>query len=88
MPTEKEQKLDVEIFWAPVLNKEKFKGEAQSISSKNKVGKFDILPGHANFISLIFNSLTVYTPQEEKTYEFKRGVLEVADNEVRIFLGV
>ena len=81
--------LDVEVFWAPVSDKEKFEGKAKAVSSKNKVGEFDILPNHANFISLIFNSLTVYTTQdEEKTYDFSRGVLEVANGEVRIFLEV
>ena len=84
-----QENLDVEVFWAPVSDKEKFEGKAKAVSSKNKVGEFDILPNHANFISLIFNSLTVYTTQdEEKTYDFSRGVLEVANGEVRIFLEV
>lgn len=30
-----------------------FEGEAVSISSVNSVGKFDILPFHANFITLV-----------------------------------
>ena len=30
-----------------------FEGEAVSISSVNSLGKFDILPFHANFISLV-----------------------------------
>lgn len=30
-----------------------FEGEALSVSSKNILGDFDILPFHANFISLI-----------------------------------
>lgn len=84
-----EKTLQVELFWPPVSDKEKFEGEAKAISSENKVGEFDILPAHANFISLIFNSLTIRTVQdEEKTYEFSRGVLEVAEGKVRIFLEV
>lgn len=79
--------LNVELFWSPVSDKEKFEGEARAVSSENKVGKFDILPEHANFISLIFNSLTIHT-QEEKTYNFSRGVLEVTEGKVRIFLEV
>lgn len=80
-------KLDVELFWSPVSEKEKFEGEAKSVSSRNKVGEFDILPQHANFITLIFNSLIINTVEgEEKIYEFSRGVLEVAEGKVKIFL--
>lgn len=82
-----EDKLKVELFWPPFSKKEKFEGEARSISSENRVGDFDILPHHANFITLIFNSLTIQTSKgEKKTYEFSRGVLEVADEEVKVFL--
>ncbi|MEF8847025.1 MAG: hypothetical protein V5A57_01160 [Candidatus Paceibacterota bacterium] len=88
MPGDQEKTLEVELFWSPVADKEKFEGEAKAVTSENEVGEFDILPEHANFITLIFNSLTVYTPEEEKEYEFSRGVVEVADNKVRIFLEV
>lgn len=84
-----EKPLEIELFWSPVTNKEKFQGEAKAVSSENKVGEFDILPGHANFITLIFNSITIETiDQGEQTYEFKRGVLEIANNKVEIFLEV
>ncbi len=36
-----------------------FKGEALRVSSSNGKGKFDILPGHANFISLINDDLEI-----------------------------
>ena len=89
MSDSKNQKtLEVELFWPPVSDKEKFEGKAKAISSENKVGEFDILPEHANFISLIFNTLTIHTQEGEKTYEFSRGVLEVTEGKVRIFLEV
>ena len=31
---------------------EVFKGEATAVSSRNSVGNFDILPQHANFVTL------------------------------------
>lgn len=84
-----QNKLEVELFWPPLSEKDKFKGEANSISSENKMGEFDILPRHANFITLISNSLTIHTVNEEKkTFKFSRGVLEVAENQVKIFLEV
>ena len=59
------------------------------MGSKNKVGEFDILPEHTNFITLIFNKLVIYTKEQKKIeYEFKRGVLEASDNLVKIFLGI
>lgn len=83
-----EKLLDVKIFWIPLMKEVFFKGRAKSISSENKLGKFDVLPQHANFISLIFNELTIITAAGEKiNYKFKRGVLEVSENKVNIFLG-
>jgi len=81
------QNLEVEIFWPPSLKKESFKGKVFSISSKNKLGKFDILPKHANFITLISDYLILRTPENKTTkLHFKRGVLEAYKNKVRVFL--
>lgn len=81
--------LEVKVFCSPVIGKEPFKGKAEAVSSQNRLGKFDILPEHANFITLIFGNLTIYTPDKKKfTYQFERGVLEVSENKVNIFLGL
>jgi F0F1-type ATP synthase epsilon subunit len=81
--------LQVEIVWSPNVSQPGFKGSAEAVSGENDVGKFDILPLHANFVSLIFNSLTVQTPEKKKLdYKFKRGVLEVSENKVNVFLGI
>lgn len=80
--------LKVKVFWFPATKEVFFEGEAFSVSSQNRLGNFDVLPKHANFISLIFNKLTIALPSGETlNYQFKRGVLEVRKNEVRIFLG-
>jgi len=81
--------LEVKIFCSPVIGKEPFRGEAEAVSSQNKLGKFDILPGHINFITLIWGNLIIYTPDKKKfTYQFERGVLEVSENKVNVFLGL
>jgi len=81
--------LNVKIFWLPIVKEIFFEGKAESISSQNKIGRFDILPGHANFISLIFDSLSIITEDKKKiVYQFKKGVLEVSENKVNIFLGI
>ncbi|MBC7074215.1 hypothetical protein H5T58_02400 [Candidatus Parcubacteria bacterium] len=82
------EKLKVKIFWFPATREVFFEGDAVSVSSQNRLGNFDVLPRHANFITLIFNKLTVTLPDGKiLNYEFKRGVLEVRKNEVKIFLG-
>jgi F0F1-type ATP synthase epsilon subunit len=83
------EELFIAIFWSPFAGKIGFRGVASALTSINKVGKFDILPEHTNFITLIFNKLTIHTQDRRKIeYEFKRGVLEVSDNLVKVFLGI
>jgi len=81
--------LQVKVFCAPVIEKDPFKGEADAVSSQNRLGKFDILPQHTNFITLIFGDLTIHTADKKKiAYHFERGVLEVSENKVNVFLGL
>jgi len=82
--------LEVKVFCSPIIEKEPFRGEAEAVSSQNRLGKFDILPEHANFITLIFGSLIIHTfPDKKKlAYQFERGVLEVSENKVNVFLGL
>jgi len=84
----KDDLLKVRVFWIPLTKEVFFEGYAKSISSENPLGKFDVLPKHANFITMIFNELSIITDKNEKiSYQFKRGVLEVTENKVNIFLG-
>jgi len=81
--------LEVKVFCSPAIKREPFDGEAEAVSSQNKVGKFDILPEHANFITLIFEKLTIHTPDKKNTvYQFEKGVLEVSEDKVNVFLGL
>ncbi len=85
----KDDILDVKVFFSSLIDKDTFAGEATAVSSENGLGKFDILPQHINFITLIFKELTIHTKEKEKvSYQFERGVLEVQRNKVNIFLGV
>ena len=87
-PVRKES-LEVKVFWLPIVKEVFYQGKAEAVSSQNKLGKFDILPIHANFITLIFDNLSILTLDKKKiTYQFKRGVLEVSENKVNIFLGL
>ncbi len=60
--------------------------EASSISSKNLQGDFDILPQHANFITLVENSpIIVRTGQKPLTFKFPLAIIITTENKVNIY---
>lgn len=61
--------------------------QAASVSSKNAQGPFDILPQHANFISIIENSpIVVRVPsQKPLTFNFPLAIVMVTANQVNIY---
>lgn len=66
-----------------------FDGEAKSVSSANKVGPFDILPGHTNFVSMINKKLTVRASDGRViNLTLDKGVIWVEENKVKVFVGV
>jgi len=66
-----------------------FNGEVFAITSKNIAGLFDVLPYHANFVSIIKDTLILYeTKDNPKEIRIENGVLKVSENDVEIFLGV
>ena len=64
-----------------------WEGEATAVSSKNADGPFDVLPMHANFLTLIHEDPIVirYVDGGSETYQFTQAVMYVRDNEVRIY---
>lgn len=68
-----------EILW---------EGEANSISSKNASGPFDILPQHANFITLIKEKVPIIVrsaSEGEKEFLFDSAVIQVHGDNILIF---
>lgn len=64
-----------------------YEGNATSVTSLNDKGKFDVLPQHANFISLIKDYIIVMKENgEEEKIDIKTGVLKNLNNDVDIFL--
>ncbi len=61
----------------------------KNLSSVNQNGPFDILDGHANFISIVKEKLTVRL-MDGKVQEIPidQGVMKVRDNKIIIFLGI
>jgi len=83
------QKLQIEVFWAPPSLQQGFRGLALAVSAKNSIGAFDILPGHENFMSEVGGEIVIHTLEGQKiSFNFSRGVAEVSENQVKIYLAV
>ena len=66
-----------------------FDGEVDRISSYNEVGRFDVFPMHANFISIIRQGLALYKGHEKiKEITIEQAILKVKQDIVNIFLGI
>lgn len=66
-----------------------FDGVVESVTSVNKVGKFDILGNHANFISLIQEKLTIKEENGGKReFPIESGLVRTSKNKVEIYLGI
>lgn len=67
-----------------------YEGDALSLSACNETGKFDILPTHHNFISMLIPcDVLVETPEKKiQTIPMARGLLHVKDDKLIIFMDV
>jgi F0F1-type ATP synthase epsilon subunit len=67
-----------------------FDGEANSMTATNRVGPFDILPQHHNFISLLEPSEVVVRSQGKEDFKMQigLGLIHVKADQVRVFLDV
>ena len=85
-PSHHSSKLQVEVL-SPVNIL--YHGSAQAITSVNKKGKFDILPGHTSFISLIQNQIVIHDDQgQKKKFELQHGVIRCLNNDVKVYIGL
>ncbi len=62
--------------------------EADAVTSYNKLGVFDILPMHENFISLIRDQLIIHKGRDAKKIDLKDGIIKVKDNQIKVYLGI
>ena len=66
-----------------------FQGKVKSISSVNQTGEFDILPLHANFITLATKYLIMdKSLPTEKKIEFDSAVVSVIEGKIDVYVGV
>lgn len=67
-----------------------FDGQAKSVTANNKVGPFDVLPQHHNFISLLEpgNVIVRTEGREDFVMPITQGIMHVKADILRIFLDV
>jgi F0F1-type ATP synthase epsilon subunit len=66
-----------------------FKAEATSVSSTNSAGKFDILPEHANFITIIEDQdLIIKALNKFKKFHFPLAIIYTKNNTVNIYTDI
>lgn len=66
-----------------------YEGPAEAVSAVNKVGEFDILPGHADFFSMLIpGQIAIQVSKDKEPIEFDitNGIITVRDNEVMLFV--
>ena len=67
-----------------------YEGEANAVSAVNPVGPFDVLPGHADFFSVLEPCQVVIDTGAEKPFVFdiSAGIITARDNAVHLFVNM
>lgn len=66
-----------------------YEGPATAVTAINEVGEFDILPGHADFFSMLVScEVIIETAAEPVKFTISNGIITVRDNEVMLFVNV
>jgi F0F1-type ATP synthase epsilon subunit len=66
-----------------------YEGPASVVSATNRVGRFDILSGHADFFSVMSpGDVNIETPEETVNFPISGGIICVRDDEVMLFVNM
>lgn len=67
-----------------------YEGEADSVSAVNKVGPFDVLPGHADFFSVLESGEVVIDTGDKEPIAFyvSYGIITARDNQINLFVDI
>jgi F0F1-type ATP synthase epsilon subunit len=66
-----------------------WEGKADSVSSENSDGAFDVLPEHAHFITIIEDKpIIVRSSNQEERYMYENAVLMVKEGVVTIYTDI
>ncbi len=66
-----------------------YEGAATAVSASNDVGNFDILPGHADFFSILTpGEVIIETATDPIAFNITNGIIAVRDGEVMLFVNM
>jgi len=67
-----------------------YEGPAIVVSAANRIGVFDILPGHADFFSMLIPGDVIIEPLNGDPITFKAssGIITVRNDEVMLFVNM
>ena len=66
-----------------------YEGAAERVSAVNRVGTFDILPGHADFFSVLSpGDVTIETESDMISFKIANGIMAVRGDAVMLFINI
>ncbi|MEN8253484.1 MAG: hypothetical protein ABFQ62_03870 [Patescibacteria group bacterium] len=66
-----------------------FVGKVKAFASQNRMGQFDVLPGHTNIISIIYKRLIIYPENgQPREFDIDTGILRFMNNSCELYLGI
>jgi F0F1-type ATP synthase epsilon subunit len=66
-----------------------YEGPAKIVSAMNRIGKFDVLPGHADFFSVMTpGDVVIETDSDTITFPITGGIVGVRNDEVMLFVNM
>ncbi len=88
MSNEQKDSLDLNVVARAPFNVY-FEGKALSVTATNSVGVFDVLPGHADFFSILTpGEINIETKNEQLTININNGIITVTNNNVSLFINM
>ncbi len=65
-----------------------YEGSIKSATSYNDLGVFDVLPQHANFVTLISKKIIINKGlEDEKIIEIADGLMNVSSDRIDVYIG-
>lgn len=65
-----------------------YEGKVRSLTAHNDYGRFDILPGHSNYISLVDGLISFVTDAGlDRNLRVQNALLTASANKISIFIG-
>jgi len=91
MTAKSEQQVDTRSFPIRIQTPESivWEGRGLSLSTTNSAGRFDLLPQHANMITIVEREpIEIVTSAGNRKFVFEKAVLAVKDNSVTIYANI